>query len=83
MLYKIKIIPGYDIMSDTQLEIVKNPVNIPIFSASAIDMYEGKLWVIDVDTHSIIEVDPDTGVLTGNIITGFPGAAPAGLEIQD
>jgi PKD repeat protein len=82
MLYKIKIIPGYDIMSDTQLEIVSNPINIPIFSASAIDMYEGKLWVIDVDSHSIIEVDPETGVLTGNKITGFPGASPAGLEIQ-
>lgn len=82
MLYKIKIIPGYDIMSNTQLQIVGDPVNVPIFSASAIDMYDGKLWVIDVDTHSIIEVDPATGVLTGSRITGFPGAAPAGLEIQ-
>ncbi len=82
MLYKIKIIPGYDIMSNTQLEIVSDPVNVPVFSASAIDMYEGKLWVVDVDTHSIVEFDPETGVLTGNQITDFPGAAPAGLEIQ-
>ena len=82
MLYKIKIIPGYDIMSNTQLQIVGDPVNIPIFSASAIDMYDGKLWVIDVNTHAIIEVDPASGLFTGNRITGFPGAAPAGLEIQ-
>ena len=82
LLYKIKIIPGYDIQSNTQLQVVGDPVNIPIFSASAIDMYDGKLWVIDVDTHAIIQVDPTTGVLTSERITGFPGAAPAGLEIQ-
>jgi len=82
MLYKIKIIPGYDIMSNTQLQVVGDPVNVPIFSASAIDMYDGMLWVIDVNTHAISEVDPRTGVLTGARITGFPGAAPAGLEIQ-
>ncbi len=82
LLYKIKIIPSYDIMSNTQLQVVGDPVNVPIFSASAIDMYDGKLWVVDVNTHAIIEVDPTTGVLTGTKITGFPGAAPAGLEIQ-
>jgi len=82
LLYKIKIIPGYDIMSNTQLQIVGDPVNIPIFSASAIDIYDGMLWVIDVNTHAIIEVDPTTGIVTGSKITGFPGAAPAGLEIQ-
>lgn len=81
-LYKIKIIPAYDIMSSTQLQIVGDPVVIPILSASAIDMYEGKLWVVDVDTHAIVEVDPATGVLTGQTITGFPGAKPMGLEIQ-
>lgn len=81
-LYKIKIIPGYDIMSNTQLQIVGDPVSIPIFSAAAIDIYDGMLWVVDVDTHAIIEVDPETGILTGNKITGFPGASPAGLEIQ-
>jgi PKD repeat protein len=82
LLYKIKIIPVYDIMSGTQLQIVDDPVNIPIFSVSAIDMYDGMLWVVDVNSHAIIEVDPTTGVLTGTRITGFPGAAPAGLEIQ-
>jgi len=82
LLYKIKIIPANDIMSGTQLQIVGDPVNVPIFSASAIDMYDGMLWVVDVNTHAIIEVDPTTGVLTGTKITGFPGASPAGLEIQ-
>jgi len=82
-LYKIKIIPAYDIMSSAQLQIVGDPVVIPVLSASAIDMYEGKLWVVDVDTHAIVEVDPATGVATGRTITGFPGAQPAGLEIQD
>ncbi|MEA3239139.1 MAG: hypothetical protein U9Q94_05105, partial [Candidatus Bipolaricaulota bacterium] len=82
MLYKIKIIPVYDIQSGIQLKVVGNPVNVPIFSASAIDIYDGMMWVIDVNTHAIIEVDPTNGVLTGAKITGFPGAAPAGLEIQ-
>jgi hypothetical protein len=82
LLYKIKIIPSYDIMSDTQLQIVGEGVYIPVSSVSAIDFYDGMLWVVDVDTHAIIEVDPETGILTGNKITGFPGASPAGLEIQ-
>lgn len=82
LLYKIKIIPGYDIMSNTQLQIVSDPVYIPVFSVSTIDFYDGYLWVINVNTHEIIEVDPETGILTGNKITGFPGASPAGLEIQ-
>jgi len=81
-LYKIKIIPRYDIMSGTELKIVGERVYIPVFSVSAIDIYDGMLWVVDADTHAIIEVNPETGILTGNKITGFPGANPAGLEIQ-
>ncbi len=81
-LYKIKIIPAYDITSSTQLQVVGDPVVIPVLSASAIDMFEGMLWVVDVDTHAIVEVDPNTGTLTGKAITGFPGAKPTGLEIQ-
>ena len=82
LLYKIKITPVYDIQSGIQLKVVGDPVNIRIFSASAIDMYDGKLWLIDVNTHAIVQVDPQSGVPTGEKITGFPGAAPAGLEIQ-
>jgi len=40
------------------------------------------LWVVDVNTHSIVQIDPETGLATGETIAGFPGAATAGLEIQ-
>jgi len=82
LLYKIRIVPGYDIMSNTQLQIVGDPVNVPVLSAAAIDMYDGMLWVVDVNTHSIVQIDPETGLATGETIAGFPGAATAGLEIQ-
>jgi len=81
-LYKIKIIPRYDIMSGTELQIVGEGVYIPVSSVSAIDIYDGYLWVINVDSHEILQIDLDTGMPTGNKITGFPGARPAGLEIQ-
>jgi len=84
LLYKIKIVPRYDIMSGTQLEIVGNPLQIAatVFPVSAIDFYDGYLWVVDVNNHRIVQIDPATGMPTGNKITGFPGASPAGLEIQ-
>jgi PKD repeat protein len=82
LLYKIRIIPSYDIQAGTQLQVVGNPIQIPVFSASAIDIYDGFLWVVDVDNHEIVQVDLETGTLTGTKITGFPGASPAGLEIQ-
>jgi PKD repeat protein len=84
MLWKIKIIPGYDLMANTQLQVEGLGVELPagIFPVSAIDIYDGRLWAIDVDRHRIVEMDLETGTLTGNAITGFPGAAPAGLEIQ-
>jgi len=84
LLYKIKIIPRYDIMSGTQLDITGDPVQISatVFPVSAIDFYDEYLWVIDVNDHAIVQIDPSTGMPTGTQITGFPGAAPAGLEIQ-
>ena len=84
LLYKIEIIPGYDIMSGTQLDIVGTPLQITasVFPVSAIDFYDDYLWVIDVNNHRIVQIDPDTGMPTGTQITGFPGASPAGLEIQ-
>jgi len=84
LLYKIKIIPRYDIMSGTQLDIIGDPVQISatVFPVSAIDFYDGYLWVIDVNDHAIVQIDPSTGMPTGTEITGFPGASPAGLEIQ-
>jgi hypothetical protein len=53
-----------------------------IFPVAAIDLYDGILWAIDIDDHRIVKVDPVTGQLTGTPITGLPGSAPAGLEIQ-
>ena len=81
-LYKLKITPSYDLQSGLELEIIGESVYVPISSAAAIDFYDGHLWVVDVNSHEIVEVDPETGSLTGRKITGFPGAKPAGLEIQ-
>jgi PKD repeat protein len=84
VLWKITIIPGYDLMANTQLRVEGLGVELPagLFPVSAIDIVDGKLWAIDVDRHRVVEMDLATGVPTGNEVTGFPGAAPAGLEIQ-
>jgi PKD repeat protein len=84
LFYEIEMIAGYDIMSNTQLRIAGDPVEITsgIFPVAAVDLYGGYLWAIDVDRHRIVQVDPETGQLTGTEITGFPGSAPSGLEIQ-
>jgi PKD repeat protein len=84
VLWKIRIVPGYDIMANTQLSVEGTGTELPstIFPVSAIDIYDGKLWAVDGDRHRIVEMDLATGELTGNVISSFPGAAPAGLEIQ-
>jgi len=84
LFYEIEMIAGYDIMSNTQLQITGDPVEITaeIFPVAAIDLYDGTLWAIDVDRHRIVQIDPATGALTGTPIYGFPGSAPSGLEIQ-
>jgi len=84
LLYEIEMIAGYDIMSNTQLEIAGDPVELPsgIFPVGAIDIYDGYVWAIDVDRHRIVQIDPETGALTGAEITAFPGSAPSGIEIQ-
>jgi hypothetical protein len=84
VVWKIRIIPGYDFMANTQLQVDGQGVELPsgIFPVAAIDYYDGRLWALDVDRHRIVEIDPATGALTGREISGFPGAAPAGLEIQ-
>jgi len=84
LFYEIEMIAGYDIQSNTQLRIAGDPVEITaeIFPVAAIDLYDGALWAIDIDHHRIVQIDPATGALTGTEITGFPGSAPSGLEIQ-
>jgi hypothetical protein len=83
-VWRIRIIPGYDFMANTQLQVDGQGVELPsgIFPVAAIDYYDGTLWALDVDRHRIVEIDPATGALTGREISGFPGAAPTGLEIQ-
>lgn len=84
VLWKIKIIPGYDIMSTTQLQVEGTGTELAagIFPVTGIDVYGNRLWAIDVDRHRIVELDLATGALTGNAVTGFPGSAPSGIEIQ-
>jgi len=84
LFYEIEMIAGYDIMSNTQLRIAGDPVELTggIFPVAAIDHYDGYLWAIDIDRHRIVQIDPETGALTGTQISGFPGSAPSGLEIQ-
>lgn len=84
LFYEIEMIAGYDIMSNTQLQIAGDPVEITdeVFPVTAIDLYDGYLWAIDVDRHRIVQIDPATGTLTGTQFSGFPGSAPSGLEIQ-
>jgi len=84
LLYRIEIIPGYDIMSNTQLQVEGDAVELPseIFPVGAIDIVDDVLWAIDVNNHRLVEIDLETGELTGTEIYGFPGSAPAGLEVQ-
>ncbi len=84
VLWKIRIVPGYDLMANTQLQVEGQGTELPagIFPVRAIDIYNDRVWAVDPDRHQIVEIDLLTGALTGNVITGFPGAAPAGLEIQ-
>jgi len=83
-LYTIEIVPAYDIMSDTQLEIVEAPVGITadVFPIRGADWYDGGLWVADGFRRRIVEIDPATGAATGREISGFPGAGLAGVAIQ-
>ncbi len=84
VLWKLRIIPGYDLMANTQMQVEGLGVELPagIFPVRAIDVFHGKLWALDIDRHRIVELDLLTGALTGNQITGFPGSAPSGMEIQ-
>ncbi len=82
LLFKMRIVPSYDIMSGTQLELVGEPLRVSVSPVTAIDWDEGYLWVVDVNEHEIVQIDPVTGEPTGVKITGFPGAATAGMEIE-
>ena len=59
-----------------------DPLDIAVFGASAIDWYDGSLWVVDATNREIVQVDPTTGYPTGAKITGLPGSNTTDLEIQ-
>jgi len=58
------------------------PLDPSVFPVSAIAWYDGFLWVADAYRHEIVQIDPATGMKTGEKITGFPGTKIAGLTIQ-
>jgi len=84
LLYEIEIIPASDILSGVQLEVTGDPIPLDpsVFPVSAIAWYDGFLWVADAYRHEIVQIDPATGMKTGEKITGFPGTKIAGLTIQ-
>jgi len=84
LLYQIEIVPAYDLLSGVQLAVIGDPVELDpsIFPVSAIAWYDGFLWAADVYHHEIVEIDPATGLKTGEKITGFPGTKIAGLAFQ-
>jgi len=83
-LYEMTVIPGYDIMSNTQLQVTGDPVTLDagVVPVSGIDIYDGAIWVVDLNRHRIVELDLTTGLATGKQIAGFPGSRAVGLEIQ-
>ena len=84
LLYRLHIVPPVGIFGGIQLTIDTEPVEVDetVFPVAGMDWYDGGLWVVDRDDHRIVEIDPETGARTGEVIEGFPGAATSGLDIQ-
>lgn len=83
-LYELEIVAAIDIFSGTQLEIQADsiPLSQSLFPVSGYDWYDGFWWVVARDRHQIVQVDPSTGLESGVVLQGFPGAAASGLSIQ-
>jgi len=83
-LYQFDVDAPINIFEGVQLMGVGDPVEIDssLFPISGMDIYDGWLWVVDRDHHEIVQVDLETGLPSGVRISGFPGAAVSGLEIQ-
>ncbi len=83
-LYEITIVPRSDILAGLQLDLVEEGIVLDpvLFPIAGIDWVDDMLWVVRHDHHEIVEVDPATGRMTGNKISGFPGADVSGLEFQ-
>ena len=83
-LYQFDVDAPINIFEGIQLVAVGEPMEIDasVFPVAGMDTYDGRLWVVDRDHHEIVQVDLETGLPTGTRISGFPGAAVSGLEIQ-
>jgi len=83
-LYQFDVDAPINIFEGIQLVAVGDPIEIEpsVFPVTGMDLYDGWLWVVDRDHHEIAQIDPATGLPTGVTISGFPGAAVSGLEIQ-
>ncbi len=84
LLYAIEIDPPIDIFEGVQLEIdrVPIPVDVSVFPVAGLDAYDGYLWLVARDAHALVQIDPATGLPTGEQIAGFPGANTSGLAIE-
>lgn len=84
LLYELEIVAASDIMSGIQLAMQPDRISLStdLFPISGFDWYGGFLWVLERDRHQLTQVDPTTGVPTGVVLKGFPGAAVSGLAIQ-
>ena len=84
LVYELEIVAAINIFSSTQLDLQPNPIELSesLFPITGIDWHEGFLWVVDRDRRQITQIDPATGLVTGFVISGFPGAAVTGLAIQ-
>ncbi|MBU0595431.1 PKD domain-containing protein [Candidatus Bipolaricaulota bacterium] len=83
-LYQFDVDAPINIFEGVQLMAVGEPVEVDasVFPVAGMDIYDGRLWVVDRDHHEIVQIDLDTGLPTGARVSGFPGAAVSGLEIQ-
>jgi hypothetical protein len=83
-LHQLEIVAAIDIFSSTQLALQADPISLSpsLFPIAGFDWYGDDLWVVERDRHQVSRVDPATGVATGQVLRGFPGAAVSGLAIQ-
>ena len=83
-LYQFDVDAPINIFGGIQLVAAGDPIEIDssVFPVAGMDIYDGWLWVVDRNHHEIAQIDPATGLPTGVTISGFPGAAVSGLEIQ-
>jgi len=83
-VHQLLVDPPINIFESVQLELQPSPIPLDssVCPVAGMDWFDGFLWVIDRDRHRIAQIDPATGLPTGQSIGGFPGATASGLAIQ-